>query len=143
MLSRPTRLFLIASSDLVYSYSDRLKITASDIAERHNMNPRALMPALRRLTQVGILMSQVGGSNPGFILARDPAKISMYEIITALEGGSRVLSCRDIMDDVKCDIENCDDCSIYKTINKGILFMINYLKNTTLNEHVNSKKMCQ
>ena len=138
MLLLSTRLFLIVSSSLIKGYSDKVKITAPNIAKEFNMNSRALMPALRRLTQVGLLNSQVGGSNPGFILARDPAKISMYDIITALEGDFCMSSCRELVDDVKCEIQYCDDCSIYKIINRGLLLIINDLKDTTLREHSQS-----
>ena len=137
MLLLQTRLFLIASSSLVQGHADKVKITAPSIAKRYNINSRALMPALRRLTQVGILKSQVGGSNPGFIFTRKPSRISMYEIITALEGEFKILSCRDIMDDVKCEICNCDDCSVFQIINGGILKTINDLKNTSLSDHTN------
>ena len=135
MLLLPTRLFLIASSSFVQGYTTKVKITAPKIAEIYNINSRALMPALRRLTQVGILMSQVGGREPGFILARKPSKISMYEIITALEGEFKMPSCRDMMDDVKCKIDNCSDCCVFQIINEGIFQTINDLKKTSLKDH--------
>ena len=78
MLLLPTRLFLIVSSYLVQGYRERVKITARQMADKYNINARALMPALRRLTQVGILKSQIGGSKPGFIFTRDPSGISIY-----------------------------------------------------------------
>ena len=139
MLLLSTRLFLIASTHLVEGYSKKIKITAPYIAKRCNVNSRALMPALRRLTQVSILKSQIGGREPGFILAREPSDISMYEIITALEGEFKMSSCRDIMDYVKCKIDNCNDCSIFQIMNKGIFKTINNLKNTTLSDHAGIK----
>ena len=39
------------------------------------------------------------GRNPGFIFARDPALISIYEVVTALEGEFKPSSCRDVVDD--------------------------------------------
>ena len=135
MLRLPTRLFLIVSRSLVQGYADKVKISAPSMANRYNVNSRALMPALRRLTQVGILKSQIGGSKPGFIFTRKPSKISMYEIITALEGEFKTSSCRDIMDDVTCEIDKCSDCSVFQIINKGTFQIINDLKNTTLSDH--------
>ena len=135
MLRLPTRLFLIVSRSLVQGYADKVKISAPSMANRYNVNSRALMPALRRLTQVGILKSQVGGRKPGFILARKPSKISMYEIIVALEGEFKISSCRDIMDNVKCRIDNCNNCSVFQIINKGTFQVINDFKNTTLSDH--------
>ncbi len=141
MLLLPTRLFLIASGYFVQGYAEKIKITAPSIAKRYGMNSRALMPSLRRLTQVGILKSQVGGANPGFILAKSPDKITMYEIISALEGEFKISSCRDIMDNVNCEIKNCDNCSVFQSINIGMVVTVNKLKKTTLKEHVMAEKM--
>ena len=138
MLLLSTRLFLIASSYLVQGYGDKVKVTAPNIAERYKMNSRALMPSLRRLTQVGILKSQIGGREPGFILSRDPDDISMYEIITALEGEFKMASCHDLISDVECDIKKCENCTVYKIINKGILSTVENLKKTSLGKHHSS-----
>ena len=135
MLLLSTRLFLIVSPSFVQAYEEKNKISAPEVAEIYKMNHRALMPSLRRLTQVGILKSQVGGSQPGFILARPPEEISMYEIITALEGESYVSHCRDIIDDVECRILDCNDCRVYNIINRALLSSFNNLKKITLNEH--------
>ena len=132
MLLLSTRLFLIASTHLVEGYSKKVKIAAPDIAEKCNVNSRALMPALRRLTQVSILKSQVGGREPGFIFARDPAKISLYEVIVALEGEYQMCNCRNLIENVKCEIKDCDECLLYKVINTGLSRMINDLKRTTI-----------
>ena len=132
MLLLSTRLFLISTIYLLEGYSEKVKITAPDIAEKCNINSRALMPALRRLTQVSILKSQVGGCEPGFIFARDPAKISLYEVIVALEGEFQISTCRNLIDNVKCEIKDCDECLLYKVINNGLSRMIHDLKRTTI-----------
>ena len=135
MLLLSTRLFLIASTYLVEGYFQKVKITAPVIAEKCNINSRALMPALRRLTQVGILKSQVGGREPGFIFARDPALVSMYEIIVALEGEFSVPSCRDLVDDINCEITDCDSCLLFKIMNSGLLNIISDLQKTSIVDH--------
>ena len=132
MLLLSTRLFLIASNYLVQGYLDKVKMPAPSIADKCNINTRALMPALRRLTQAGILNSQTGGREPGFIFARDPSIITVSEIIIALEGEPQMLSCRTIIGDAKCTIANCDDCPVYKSINNGIATMSRELKMTSL-----------
>ncbi len=132
MLLLSTRLFIISSTHLVDGYSKKVKTTAPQLAAKCNINARALMPALRRLTQIGILNSQVGGREPGFIFARNPALISMYEIIVALEGDFHVASCRDLIGDIKCEITDCDNCHFYKIINGGLLNIIEKLKNSAI-----------
>ena len=49
------------------------------------------MPSLRRIAQVGILKSRVGGLDRGFMLFRDPELMFLYKIIIALEGSLRWL----------------------------------------------------
>ena len=138
MLLLSTRLFLIASTYLVEGYSEQTKITAPNIAEKCNINSRALMPALRRLTQVGLLKSQVGGRNPGFIFARDPALISMYEVVTALEGEFKLSSCREVVDDVNCKVADCDNCPFYKIVNSGLLAIVaNLQKSSMADQNIN------
>lgn len=138
MLLLSTRLMIIASNYLVQGYYEKVKITAPYIAEKCNINPRALKPALRRLTQVGILRSQVGGKEPGFILARDPSIISIFDIIDALEQDMHVNSCRELNMSINCEIKNCEDCSMYKTINIGLSRITDNLKKVTLLDHYES-----
>ena len=138
MLRLSTRLLLIASNHLVEGYKNNIKITAPSIAERCNINPRALMPALRRLTQVGILRSQVGGKEPGFILSRDPSEISLFDIIYSLEDDLNVMSCREVNNTINCDIKDCIDCSMYKIINVGMSKIKDNLKKTSLMQHYES-----
>ena len=125
---------LLAASHLVQGYNNKVKITVPYVAERCNMNPIALMPALRRLTKVGILRSQTGGRKPGFILSRDPSEISMYEIIGSLENDMLMPSCKEMNDKLN-DKLNCENCSIYKVINTSISRIITDLKNTLLQQH--------
>ena len=134
MLLLPTRLILIASTYLVQGYNKRIKITAPSIAQKCNVNHRALMPALRRLTQVVILRSQVGGNNPGFILTKDPSQITVFEVIDALENNLYMPSCREISEDLNCKMDNCSGCLIYNLVNRNISNTIRELKNTTLQD---------
>ena len=135
MLLLSTRIFLIASSYLIQSYSDKVRITAPNIANKCNVNSRALMPALRRLTQAGILKSQTGGREPGFMFARDPAKITISDIIIALEGETQMLSCREIIEDINCKIEKCENCKMYKIFKNRIETTDKDLKNTSLKDY--------
>ena len=130
---------LIASIHLVQAYDKKTKITARDIAEKCNINPRALMPALRRLTQTGILRSQVGGAEPGFILAKDPSKISVFDIVSALGDDMQVLSCREVNDKINCTVNSCDNCFVHNILNSGVNNMMNDLKNTSLMQHHESR----
>ena len=77
---------------------------------------------------MGILRSQVGGSQSGFILARDPSKITMFEIVNVLKDDLQMFSCRDSNDSIKCEIANYDHCSIYNIFNCEMLKIDEYIK---------------
>ena len=59
--------------------------SAKDVADAYGIPPEALAKILQRLAKAGLLQSQ-HGTNGGYTLARPPEKISVAEIIDALEG---------------------------------------------------------
>lgn len=138
--STPTRLAIIAIPYLVESYYDDINVTCPEISEVYNMNSRALMVALRRLVQVGILTSQTGGSNPGFKLARTPDEISMYDITSAIEGIYNIGECKNIIGGVNCALLDCRDCVIYTVVNNGLINIDKKLKTVSLLNHYNITK---
>lgn len=118
MLSNPTRYGLIACRYLAWGWHNRTWLTAPDIAERYNMNVRALSPALRRLVMTGILRSQCGGTRPGFMLSRAPEEVTMLEVVRALEGNFRMDCCRTVLPYVQCSCteDNCRVCGVFRRI---------------------------
>ena len=137
MFLRSTKLALIALHYLVERYHDGINVTAPEISKVYNMNPRALTVSLRRLTQVGILRSQVGGVQPGFRLSKDPKAISMYDIIISLEGITTMNECRDSIEGVHCQLDDCSKCKTYNVINFCISNMYDQLKLLSLDAHCN------
>ena len=109
-----TRYGLIACQYLVKGYAEGHYVAAPEIAEKYNMNVRALMPALRQLTKAGILYSRVGGSKPGFIFAKDPKNISVLDIILALEGDTQFMCTKDLMPDITCECSSKKECILYE-----------------------------
>ena len=110
-----TRLFLIVSKHLVASYYDGRKVSSRELADIYNINNRALIPVLNRLTRTGYMYSQVGGLNPGHIFSKDPKEIRVGEIIIALEGEMDMMGCDSILGDgvAGCTSENrCKFCRI-------------------------------
>ena len=67
--------------------------SAKGLAEIYGMPQEALAKILQRLTKTGFLMSQYG-TNGGYVLARDPRKITAYQIIQAIDGPLFMTSCR-------------------------------------------------
>jgi Rrf2 family protein len=57
-----------------------------DIADAHGIPPRFLVQILLQLKIAGLVMSTRGASG-GYQLARDPAEISLADVIAVIEGG--------------------------------------------------------
>lgn len=114
MFLNSTRYGLIACRYLVRSYYQGLWLSAPEIAEHYGMNVRGLAPALQSLMRAGILRSRRGGSHPGFILTDDPARVSLLEVMRALEGELKVECCNRVIPGVRCDccLEGCSVCTI-------------------------------
>ena len=140
MFSTSQRLGLIACRYLVEKHKEQVNVSAPDIAQKYNMNVRALMPALRKLTQAGILTSQIGGRTPGFIFAKDPKKISLYEVIIELSGERTMWCCRNTISSIDCGMQTCDSCKIHKTITSGIDKIYESFKHVSVFDHFKSAK---
>lgn len=135
MFLTKTRLFLIACGYLKNSYYQSKYVPAPEIAEYYKMNTRALMPALVRLTQAGILRSRVGGKEPGFIFSRDPETITMLEVIRALEGDYSFSCCRELTDVVNCECDDKSKCKVYLLMNHTIAIARDKLNNMSLKDY--------
>ena len=133
-----TRISLIVCRGLVKSFKNNKKITALELASRYNINVRILNTSLRNLVKSGILSSQVGGSEPGFIFSRDPKSISLYEIVTVFEGESKMMCCKDVISNIKCDQEDCANCLVYGGINQNIKDLSDKLKSISIYDHYKS-----
>ena len=116
-------------------YYKGCKITAPEIASKYNMNVRAILPALRALTKAGILISQTGGNEPGFIFARDPKTISMFEIIILLEGNLKMYSCHQVVNGICCDLKDCNNCLIYNGVNNALESIRTTLRSVSVYDH--------
>jgi Rrf2 family protein len=76
-------------------------VSAREIAERREIPPRfleQLFVALRR----GGVVSAVRGARGGFVLERDPASITVLEVVEALEGS---------LETSVCDSERSSGCA--------------------------------
>ncbi len=66
--------------------------SAKDLADAHAIPQELLAKILQRLVKAGLLASH-HGTNGGYILARDAASISAFEVIQAIEGPLFMTSC--------------------------------------------------
>jgi FeS assembly SUF system regulator len=68
--------------------------SAKDIAEVYGIPQAALAKILQKLVKNGLLVSH-HGTKGGYALARMPAKISVLEVIKAIDGPLFITSCGD------------------------------------------------
>ena len=98
-LSKKTDYALIALKDLA-SGSFGTSSSAREIAGRNNIPVELMAKVLQRLSKNGLLASHQG-TRGGYHLARSAEKISVAEVIQAIDGPVMVTACSDI--DETCD----------------------------------------
>src|SRR6266581_4670403 len=87
--------------------------SAKDVAEAYGIPQEALAKILQRLVKAGLLHSQ-HGTNGGYTLARDPASITAFEVIRAIDGPLFITSCVT----VRGECDQTDRCTIRKPLRK-------------------------
>jgi Rrf2 family protein len=70
-------------------------LPAKTMAEFHGVSESYLLKHLRALASAGILEA-VPGPKGGYRLARQPEKITMYDIVAAIEGSEPAFRCTEI-----------------------------------------------
>lgn len=66
--------------------------SAKDLADAYHLPQEALAKILQRLARAKLVVPQ-RGTNGGYTLARDPAKVTAFEVIEAIEGPLFITSC--------------------------------------------------
>lgn len=90
-------------------------LSAPDLAEHAGLEPPTVAKVLKPLAQAG-LVEGFRGANGGYRLARDPAAISLVEIVEAMEGPLGMTECS--LHDGQCGIEqSCGVRANWRRIN--------------------------
>ena len=89
-LSKKADYGLIALKHLAM-HSDA-SISAREIAAQYHIPAELLAKVLQKLARKGLLVSQQG-INGGYVLARDPSRISIVDVVEALEGPISITPC--------------------------------------------------
>jgi FeS assembly SUF system regulator len=93
---------------------------APEVADEVHLPAPTVSKLLRELAREGLLESQRGVKG-GYVLARDPDRISVAEIITALEGPIALTACSAASDDPDCEHESmCPVRGHWNRINRAI-----------------------
>ena len=103
--------------------------SAKDVAESYGIPPEALAKILQRLVKAGLLNSQ-HGTNGGYTLARDPATISAFEVIRAIDGPLFITACVT----VRGECDQTDRCTIREPLRKVNQSIEDVLRRITISD---------
>ncbi len=130
---------LIALKDLTVRHPQ--SASAKDIADRYGVPLPLLSKILQKLARTGFLKS-VQGTNGGYRLARDPAEISAFEIIRAIDGPIFLTACftehGGCEHSVKCNVRDP-----LRRVHEGIVQLLSSIKLTDIAKDEPAKPAAQ
>jgi len=99
-------------------------VSAARLAAAHDLPPAYLNKQLQALVRGGILVSEPGAGG-GFRLARDPGKITLMDVVSAIEGRDGLFRCTEIRQrgiGADCAEKSFDDtCAVHSAMNRAEL----------------------
>jgi Rrf2 family protein len=125
-LSKKADYGLIAMKHLAM-HSDQ-SISAREIASEYHIPAELLAKVLQKLARKGLLLSHQG-MNGGYVLARDPARISIVDVVEALEGPISITPC-----ERGDDCQQLQLCSVRDPLLKIKAKVVRVLGNTSIYE---------
>jgi Rrf2 family protein len=90
-LSAKTEYACVAMMQLAREYGNGDQVRIRQIADEHRISGRFLVQILLQLTRASLVASK-RGTLGGYRLARQPAKITLAEVIEAMDGHKRLLT---------------------------------------------------
>jgi Rrf2 family protein len=103
-------------------------ISAREIAAEYRIPSELLAKILQRLARKGLVVSQQG-TRGGYVLARDPSKISIVDVIEALDGPIGITPC-----ERGSSCEQLDRCSVKDPLMAVRAKMVRILGDTSIYE---------
>jgi Rrf2 family protein len=103
-------------------------VSAREIAKEYRIPAELLAKILQRLARKGLVVSQQG-THGGYVLARDPSKISIVDVIEALDGPIGITPCER---GSKC--EQLDKCTVRDPLMAVRVKMVRILGDTSIYE---------
>jgi len=87
--------------------------SAKEIAEAYHIPHEAMAKILQKLAKAGLVQSR-HGMNGGYVLARDPRRISALDVIVAIDGPLLITTCNH--EKVQC--EQGEVCNVREPLRK-------------------------
>jgi Rrf2 family transcriptional regulator, iron-sulfur cluster assembly transcription factor len=98
-----------------------------EVAEQENVPESYLAKIFQDLSRSGLMVSHRGAKG-GFSLARDPAQITLKQMIEAIEGPIFLLPCLDPRE--RCEKEQ--GCALYEAVAQAQHLLLDQLDRTSL-----------
>ncbi|WP_138754843.1 Rrf2 family transcriptional regulator [Paenibacillus sinopodophylli] len=119
-----TMLFLVAAGQ-------SKPVGVQQLAEQQNLSPTYLSKILTKLVKAGMIES-ASGANGGYRLKRNWENISFLDIIHAIEGAASLFD---------CSLDHGPQCAIQQVVLAAEAQMEQHLRNQTMAELVQRKKI--
>jgi len=103
-------------------------VSAREIATEYRIPAELLAKILQRLARKGLVVSQQG-THGGYVLARDPSKISIVDVVEALDGPIGITPC-----ERGSTCEQIDRCSVKDPLMAVRAKMVRILSDTSIYE---------
>ncbi len=110
--------------DYIASHGEEGAVSAKRIAEEFHIPPERLAKILQRLAKKKLIESH-NGPKGGYVLTRGPGEITVGQVVRALEGPVRIVSCMVEKD----DCPQFSRCNLRRPVQK-IQVSISYLLDT-------------
>ena len=114
-------------------HPQRPALSAKEIAEAYHIPLQLLAKILQRLAKVGMVRSSAG-MNGGYVLAKDAAKITAFEVIWAVDGPQFLTACT--TGKRSCDLT--DSCTIKEPLARVNDSIAALLKNIRISDLVDA-----
>ena len=114
---------------LALADADETWTSAPTIAGTMAIPPRFVPHVMRDLVRAGLVAARIGRSG-GYRLARPPARIGLLEVIEAIEGDSRRVTC--VLRGVPCGRDG--HCQVHEAFFEAQSALLERLARTTLAE---------
>jgi Rrf2 family transcriptional regulator, cysteine metabolism repressor len=135
-ISTKGRYGLMAMIDLAIHYSEG-QVTLSSIAQRQEISESYLEQLLNTLKKAG-LANSTRGHQGGYVLAKDPAEITLFSIVEVLEGTLSPIHCIDKGQILECNRKDvCASKCVWEKVRNSIC---NALETITLKELADQQK---
>jgi len=106
-----------------------------DLAERQEISAKYLEQLLIPLKGAGLVQS-ARGAHGGYMLAKEPARISLYDIVCSLEGPLAPVEC--VQDPSSCN--RLGGCTVHLVWGEMGTMLVNFLSGLSLAEMVQRQR---